>query len=187
MQGKSEKHQPSDGWQCGLSLRLRGHSSTEGAPARKKWQSRRELLGLGDRCTYCCMTQTGRVGAAAVALHVWELVAQRGDAPFRKSRGRALQRWVFHAGAGAVGEHQQGARGAGPVEQCRHHALRVDADADALAIAHTASPATVSRTTSAARWWYCSRSGGALGWQVPDEQAPAALCNSGRDRANARY
>lgn len=90
MQRKSEEHQSANPWQGSLSLRLRGHPSTEGASAGEERQVRCESRRCSDGRTHRCVTQGGRVGTPVTVLHVRKLVTQRRDAPLRKSSGRTL-------------------------------------------------------------------------------------------------
>lgn len=106
MQWKSQEHQSANPWQGAPSLRLRGHPATEGTSAGDERQIRRKPRGLGNRRTHRCMTQRSWIGASAALFHVWELVTKRGDAPFDKSRGRALHGRMHHPGTGPVREYQ---------------------------------------------------------------------------------
>jgi hypothetical protein len=48
-----------------------------------------------------------RVGPLAAALHIRELVAQRGDGALGKPACHCCHERVRHSGAGAVGENEQ--------------------------------------------------------------------------------
>jgi len=106
MQRKSEEHQSVNLWQRGSSLRLRGHSSPEGASASDERQLRCESRSFRDGRTHCSVTQGGSIGAPAALFHIGELVTERGDVPLGKSGGDSLQRRMLHSGAGSVREHQ---------------------------------------------------------------------------------
>ena len=132
MQWESQKHEPADPREGRLCLRLRSHTTAEGPAAGKQRQIRREPRDRGDRGAHRRLTKRRRIGSSALSLHIGELIAQGGDAPFRESHGNAPHRRMLHARARSVGQDEHRSRRAGASEQPGHAMLCADIDGQAL-------------------------------------------------------
>src|SRR5437588_1745028 len=69
-------------WRGGLCLRC--HAAAEGFAARNEGKIRRQTRHFCNRHTDGGMGEFGRVRPLRAALHIRKLIAQRGDAAFRK-------------------------------------------------------------------------------------------------------
>jgi len=68
------------------------------------------------------------IRAFSAVLHEGELVPKRRDPALAEISRQSLNRWVDHAGAGAMGEHQAGTTIRGPKPQRTDRLLLVDVD-----------------------------------------------------------
>jgi hypothetical protein len=79
MQRKAQEREPANAGKRVEGLRLRRHAAAERLATGDQRQFRQALRRLGDRGTHHGMRHLGRVRPLAAALHIKELVPQRGD------------------------------------------------------------------------------------------------------------
>src|SRR6202042_3598915 len=109
----------------------------EGLAARDKQKLRNEPHGLGNRCAHGCMGEPRSVRSLRALLHVWKLIAQRGDAPFAKPGCDRCHEWMGHAGPRAMREHVAGLRPRRYFQKAGDDVWVVDGDRDVACIRGT--------------------------------------------------
>jgi hypothetical protein len=110
MEWKAEKNKAADAGQRGGCLRLRRHAATEGFAAGDERKCGHEPRGLRHRGSNRRMCERGRVGPFSPLLHVWKLIAQRGDAALSEFPRNNLHEWMEHSRSRSMRQDVAGAR-----------------------------------------------------------------------------
>lgn len=132
MQREGQKDQSADPRQRDLCLRLRGHPAAERSAAGEERQIRCEPRSLHHGGANRRLAKGGRVRPPAPALHVGELITQRGYATLRQAVCDGLQRRMLHSRTRSVGQNEHGPGRVRPVEQAGHPLICADLDRQAL-------------------------------------------------------
>jgi hypothetical protein len=129
VQWKAQEHEPAHTVERAPSRGVGGHSAAHGLAAGDEREVGGKLAGLRDRGPDGGFQYCGRVWATGAVLDVRKLVAERGHAATSEETGHVFHETVPHAGAGAVGEDEDGPGVVGPKEEPGHVADAV-ADVD---------------------------------------------------------